>query len=206
VHTQRYEQLPAQAELRKTLQLPGSKTIACFSGSLYPGRGIENIVYCAERFKDIHFLIIGGSPDEVRHYRDMAAGNGSMNLHFTGYVPSIDVPRYLMAADILLMPNTSKSSGHSIEYASPMKVFDYLASGKPIIASDFPVLREIFTHEHNAFLVPADSDRELARGLQWVLDNPGPAGKMAAQARIDAMNYSWEKRARDYLSFVRTFV
>jgi len=203
VHIHRYEELPPQEDLRRTLQLPGSKAIACFSGSLYPGRGIENIIYCAERFKDIYFLIIGGSPDEVRHYRGMAAKSDSKNMHFTGHVPSTNVPHYLKAADLLLMPNTSKSSGHSIVYASPMKVFDYLAAGKPIIASDFPVLREIFTHEQNAFLVPADSEQELARGLQWVLDNPAKAGKMAEQACCDAAGYSWKKRAAEYLSFVQ---
>jgi len=127
-------------------------------------------------------------------------------MHFTGYIPSTEVPHYLKAADILLMPNTSKSSGHSIAYASPMKVFDYLAAGKPIIASDFSVLREIFTHEHNAFLVPADSEQELARGLQWVRDNPAAAGNMATQARLDSMEFSWQKRAEAYLSFVRTLV
>lgn len=206
VQVHRYEGLPPKQELRKTLQLPCSATIACFSGSLYPGRGIENIMYCAEHFKDIYFLIIGGSPDEVQHYRDMAAQRKIANLHCTGYIRSTEVPPYLKAADILLMPNTSKSSGHSIAYASPMKVFDYLAAGKPIVASDFPVLREIFRHAQNAFLVPADCEQELARGLQWVFDNPAAARGMAEQARIDAMKYSWQKRADAYLSFVRTLL
>ena len=142
----------------------------------------------------------------MRRYRDMAQEGSDANLHFTGHVPSTEVPRYLKAADILLMPNTSKSTGHSIDYASPMKVFDYLAAGKPIIASDFAVLREVFTHEHNAFLVSADSERELARGLQWVLDNPGRAGNMAKQARTDSKQYTWEQRADAYLSFVREVV
>lgn len=203
VDVQRYEGLPAGEELRGLLGLPPAGTIACFSGSLYPGRGIENIIYCAEHFPAVFFLVVGGSPEEVARYHAMAQERSIHNMHFTGHVPGTEVPRYLTASDILLMPNTSASSGHSMAYTSSMKTFDYLAAGRPIVASDFPVLREIFVHEQNAFLVPADSAHELARGLQWVLDNPGAARAMAARARIDAAQYAWQKRAERYLSFVR---
>lgn len=206
VHVHRYEDLPPKDELRHELQLPVSKTIACFSGNLYEGRGIENIVYCARKFQDMYFLVIGGSPEDVGRYRHMAADGGIRNLHFKGYLPGIAIPRYLKAADILLMPNTLQSNVHSMDYTSPMKMFDYLAAGKPIIVSDFPVLREIFTHQHNAFLVPADSEAEFARGVQWVLKNPAAAEEMAAQARIDSQQYSWEKRAATYLSFVKALL
>ena len=206
VQVHRYEGLPSKDQLRKKLQLPASKTIACFSGNLYAGRGIENIIHCAKKFQDIYFLIIGGGPEDVGRYAHMAATGDIKNLHFTGYIPGTGIPPYLKAADILLMPNTAQSNVHSMAYTSPMKMFDYLAAGKPIIVSDFPVLREIFTHQHNAFLVPADSAAEFARGVEWVLENPVAAEKMAAQARSDSLQYSWEKRAATYLSFVKALL
>jgi len=206
VDVERYEGLPAASELRRQLGLPLSGTIACFSGSLYPGRGIENIIYCAEHFREVVFLVIGGSPDEVARYHAMARERSIHNMHFTGHVPATEVPRYVTASDMLLMPNTSASTGHSMAYTSSMKTFDYLAAGRPIIASDFAVLREVLVHEHNACLVPADSAQALARGLQWVLDNPGRAKAMAERARIDAAQYAWSIRAENYLSFARALL
>jgi len=197
-----YAGAPPADELRRLLGLPCPATIACFSGSLYPGRGIENILCCAERFSDVCFLIVGGSPEEVERYRCAAQEKQLTNVHLTGYVPATQVPRYLSASDMLLMPNTSASSGHAIAYTSSMKIFDYLAAGRPIIASDFPVVREILAHGRNAVLVPPDSARALADGVQWVLDNPGAAAGMAGQARCDAQQFSWQKRAENYRAFV----
>ncbi len=197
---QRHEGLPARQDLRERLGLPVAGAIVCFSGSLYPGRGIEHIMYCAERFRDIFFLIIGGSPDDMEPYRAMAVRNSLRNMRFTGHIPATALPGWLAAADIVLMPYTS-ASAHA--YMSPMKMFDYLAAGKTIIAADFPVVREVLRHDHNAVLVEADSAECLARGLQWALDNPGAAAAMAARARSDAAQYAWQLRAERYLSFVR---
>ena len=77
-----------------------------------------------------------------------------------------------------------------------MKVFDYMATGRPIIATDHQTVREVLQHKHNAFLVPPQSGRELALGIQWLIDHPTFASKLGKQARQDCEHYTWPNRIR----------
>jgi glycosyltransferase involved in cell wall biosynthesis len=76
-----------------------------------------------------------------------------------------------------------------------------MASGKPIVASDLPSLREVLS-EKNAFLVKPDDPRALAEGIRFALAHPEEAARRAAQAREDVKRYTWEMRAEKILSFI----
>jgi len=200
IDIERYTMAGPQDALRKQLGLPAGKTLAGFSGSLYQGRGIEEIIWCARHMPDVFFVIVGGAPDDVVRHENFAHHSKVPNIQFVGHVVHDMVAKYLMAFDILIMPYTSVSAH---PYMSPMKMFDYMAAGRPIVATDFPVVREILSHEHNAFLVAPDSGEELLRGVRWFIDNQEKARVIGNQARVDAGRYLWEKRAADYISFVK---
>lgn len=195
-----YKTLPEQSKLRKSLGLDFSRKIVGFCGSLYPGRGIDEIIWCAEQLPGLMFVIVGGSPKELEHYCTLAENKNITNIEFIGHVQQKLVPSYLMAADILLMPYTTKT-GHS--YMSPMKMFDYLATGRPIIATDFPILHEILKDKHNAVMVEPNSGEALTNGIKWVLDNPMKAEEISAQAKKDAASFSWENRTSNVLTWIR---
>ncbi len=88
---------------------------------------------------------------------------------------------------------------HTAGWMSPLKLFDYMAAGRPIIASDLPVFRTILEHGRNAWLVEPDSGEALATGIQQVLHDPELAARLTEQAAQDIRQYTWEKRARTIL-------
>ena len=192
----RYHSLPAPAVARQELGLADRFT-AGYSGHLYPGRGIDLIVDLAERLPGVSFLLIGGEPAEVQHWSEIAAQRQLANLTLTGFIPNAKLSRYQAACDILLMPyqkQVAASSGGDIgRYLSPMKLFEYLACGRVILASDLPVLREILNSENAILLTPGDRNTWVD-AIQIGLQFPRHYANLAEQARRDAQSYTWSAR------------
>ena len=121
---------------------------------------------------------------------------------FLGFHPYRELADNQSAADVLVLPNSGKTD-ISAKYTSPLKLFTYMASGKPIIASDLPSLREVLS-ERNAFLVKPDDPDALAAGIRYALEHPDEAAKRAAQALEDVKRYTWESRAKHILEFIQS--
>lgn len=205
VNVERFD-LPqkASAEFKNNLGLHSNKPVVAFSGSLRPGRGGEEMLDCAALLPEVQVLIVGGTPAEVEQYRKLAEERNIANVRFAGHVPQCELPKYLLAADILLMPYTTRFSEHTFEYTSPMKMFEYLATGRPIVATDFPVLHEVLEHGRNAIFVKPDSGAELACGVRYLIAQPDLAKRIGGNARRDAQNFSWQARASKVISWQRS--
>ena len=87
-------------------------------------------------------------------------------------------------------------------FTSPLKLFDYMAAGVPIVASDLPALREVLRHEENALLARPDDPDAFAAAVRRMLADPVLAGRLGRQARADVRRYSWEARAEALLGFL----
>ncbi len=211
VDLERYEGLPPPAEARRRLvehhnhdlaSLPVDRFTAGYSGHLYAGRGVSLLLDLAVRLPEINFIIAGGEPKDVADLREIACARGITNVILVGFVPNADLPLYQAACDILLMPyqhRVAASSGGDIApYLSPMKLFEYLACGRPIVSSDLPVLQEILNPQ-NAILVAADDLNAWEKALQDLKTAPGLGKRLGQQARRDAARYTWEMRARRIL-------
>ncbi len=110
------------------------------------------------------------------------------------------MPLHLWAGDILLMPYGA--SCPTVAWMSPLKMFEYMAAARPILASDLPAIREILDHGRTAWLTPPDSGEALAQGVREILADPQRAGDMAAAARAKVEDYSWDRRVARILDFV----
>lgn len=203
VNIERFSRDDDQAALRLELGLPVDIPLVAFSGSLHEGRGGEEMLDCAALLPNVQVLIVGGTLEDVARYRQIAQQRGIANVRLVGHVAQSVLPRYLLAADILLMPYTTRFSAHSFEYTSPMKMFEYLATGRPMVATDFPILHEVLEHGRNALFVPPDSGEALAQGVRKLLDDPTLAREIGAAARADAQRYSWEARAAAVIAWQR---
>jgi glycosyltransferase involved in cell wall biosynthesis len=204
VHVDRFNVAPSQKSMKAKLHIPSDSPLIVFSGSLQSGRGGDEMISCAEMLPEVQFVIIGGTPDQVTHYQKIADSRGVKNMNFIGHITQRELPNYLLAADILLMPYTTRFSEHSFEYTSPMKMFEYLATGRPIVATDFPILHEVLEHGRNAIFVAPDSGAELARGVRYLLDNPEIAQRIGQTAKTEAQNYSWQARAAAVIEWQRS--
>ena len=117
------------------------------------------------------------------------------------FSPAGKVPAYLSAADMLVLPNTPVGA-ESINYTSPIKLFEYMASGRPIVAADLPSIREVLSPETAILFAAGDTDA-LARGIAHVLRAPDEARQLSERARKEADAYSWSARAQLLLNIVR---
>ncbi len=198
VDLQRFEPVVGRREARARLGLPESVKIVCHSGHLYPGRGVEETLEALSLLPNVHLLLIGGTPEDINRIRALAAGRNLCDrVRFEGTVPNGSVPLYLWAADALVMPYTTRTA--TVRAMSPLKMFEYMAAGRPIVATDFPSVREVLRNEENALLVPPDSAEEIARGLRRALEDPALAEALAGRARKDVEAYTWERRAEHIL-------
>jgi glycosyltransferase involved in cell wall biosynthesis len=175
---------------------PERPPVVTYAGHLYPWKGVDVLIEALALAPGLRGRIVGGHPLEgdLARLRSLAASRGVADrVEFTGLVAPREVDRYLDAADALVLPN--RATAVSAHYTSPLKLFEYLAAGRPIVASALPALEEVLHHDRNAWLVPADDPRELAQALVKVTSDRPLAMRLARRAFEDAAEYSWEKRA-----------
>jgi glycosyltransferase involved in cell wall biosynthesis len=212
VDLDRYAGLPNPAQARRALNQarePSSPLLperftAGYTGHFYRGRGHELLLAIAERLPEITFLLVGGEAEDVARLR--AQAKGLKNVILTGFIPNVDLPLYQAACDVLLMPyqrQVAASSGGDIaRYLSPMKLFEYLACGRPILCSDLPVLHEVLNPE-NAVLLPPDEAQAWVNALTSLQAEPERRNELAAKAHQAAVLYTWEARAAQVLDNVK---
>jgi len=178
---------------RENLGLCLGESLCVYSGHLHSGRGIDEILEAARVLSNVHFLFLGGWDRDVKYYRGVARSQALTNVTFRGYVPHTEVPLYLFASDILLMPYNA--SLHTAKRCSPLKLFEYMAAGRPIISSDLPSLRTVLRHKMNAFLIRPDSVIDLIEAIRYILASRGLTESLSKNARRASMKYSWDERA-----------
>jgi glycosyltransferase involved in cell wall biosynthesis len=188
-----------QATIRKKLDLPLDKKIIMYAGHLYDWKGADILAEAAGNFSGNElFVFVGGTEREVAEFKSKFGNNG--NILIVGQVNHELIAYYLKAADILVLPNSGKKVISRL-YTSPMKLFEYLAAGKPIVASDLPSIREILS-DQNSCLVEPDSAEALAAGLKKILSDPVFAGNLGKRSFLEARAYSWDLRAKSILKYL----
>jgi glycosyltransferase involved in cell wall biosynthesis len=207
VDLERFQDLPTpsaarqqlyQSLLTRGIHLQPERFTAGYTGHLYPGRGVENLLALAEKLPEINFLIVGGEPNDIERLQSRVAALQLRNLFLVGFVPNAKLPLYQAACEVLLMPyqpQVAASSGGDIaRYLSPMKLFEYLACGRGILSSNLPVLQEIL-NEDNAILLPPGDLLAWVQAINRLQSDPELLAQLANRARQDAARFTWEKRA-----------
>lgn len=182
-----------KAEARAELDIPANARVVCYLGHLYPWKGVDTLVE-AVRFADpqVQWTIVGGVPPDLARIRTAAAGQP--NVHVLGHMPPDRARRYLVAADIAVIPFSARQV-IAREHTSPLKLFEYMAAQRPIVASDLPSLREVLHDERNALLVAPDDPRALAGAITRLLADTELATRLAQAARLEVESRTWTQRA-----------
>lgn len=193
-----------EGDVRSRFNAQG-RPVILYAGSLYPGKGGEQVLLAAERMKEAKFVLIGGRDFEVARLKERCDSLSLENVELVGHVSHGEVPAYLMAADVLIAPFTEEGRDIAgkviITHASPMKLFEYMAAGKPIVTSHIGAIPEILRHEESALLIAPGSVDELVRNLSRLLGDTPLAAQLGAAALRDAQCYSWERRVTRVLEF-----
>jgi glycosyltransferase involved in cell wall biosynthesis len=197
-----YRDLPGPSAARQQLGLSDLLTIG-YTGHLYPGRGIDLLYELAKRNPGVQFIWVGGTQEAIQSWRDKLSDEGVTNIVLPGYKTQEELPLYQAASDILVMPyerTIRVSSGANTEkFASPMKVFEYLAAGRAILSSDLSVLREVL-HEGIAVFAPPEDVEAWDQALKALINDQKLRLKLGRESRVQAQIYSWEARAERALS------
>jgi len=152
------------------------------------------------RFKDLVFLVVGGRDVDNDRYVTISRERGADNFLIKGFVPHTEVPKYLKASDVLVIPYSSdvtiKGGTKAAEFTSPMKLFEYMAAGRPIISSTLPTITEVLEDEKTASLFEAGNLDSFCKKLDLVLTNPDYSKKLSENALSEVLNYTWEARVK----------
>jgi glycosyltransferase involved in cell wall biosynthesis len=173
-----------------------ARPLAVYTGRFQPGTA-EMLGAIATHLRDrVDILAVGMGAAEARARVGAVAG-----LTILDPVGSEDVRKYQAAADVLLMPHTGEVRW--ARYTSPLKLFEYMAAARPIVASHLPVLDEVLRHDDNAWLVPVGDAGAMAEGITRILADGARAARLVARAREDVGHYTWDARARRILELAR---
>jgi glycosyltransferase involved in cell wall biosynthesis len=182
------------SQLRNELGLAVDKKIITYTGALFENKGIEEILYCASRYEGYIFLLIGGVQKQIKKYQSYIQSQFQKNLPnviFKGYVKHDKIGLYLKASDILLAPYPQK--GYTVYHLSSIKLIEYMASKVPVIASDLPSIRDVFSEDEVTFVQPDNKD-DLCEKIKLVFNNYEQAKSKAETAYKKIKDFSWTKR------------
>jgi glycosyltransferase involved in cell wall biosynthesis len=179
-----------------------------YIGQLYPWKGVDALLHAAAADPEAQYVIVGGTEEEgtcepdIERLKALAVQlNVADRVRFTGWVPYREVPELLRDAAVTVIPLPDSVFGRY--FTSPLKLFDYMAAGVPIVASDLPSLRDVLQHESNALLVPPGDHLALADAVKRLRIDASLAQRLAKQAQDDVRQYSWDARAARLLSVIR---
>ena len=189
--------VPVDEAKRRIGIAPVRKTVV-YTGRINHRKGLALVIEAARRLPDILFILVGSygeGPVET-----MACGVG--NIRIVPWQPAEALGTYIAAGDILLIPPSSLPLAEFGTAVLPLKLFRYLASGRPILAGDTPDIREVLANGRNALLCRPDSPEALAEAITALINDPARAANLAQTALIDSRDLSWEARAERIAAFI----
>ena len=178
-------------EARIECNLDINKKYVVYTGNLDKNRGIDSIIKLAQDIKSATFLVVGGDSSQLDYYNKLI-NNTLDNIHFIGHVPHSKIKYYLASADVLLMIWSWEI--RTMKYCSPLKLFEYMASGRIIVGHGFPTIKEVLQDKIDSFLVDPNSYYSLRKALLNALALNTP-NKFSEKLLLKTKKYTWENRA-----------
>ncbi len=192
-----YREVKGKEEARDLLHVPHDKKVALYLGRLLDWKGLEVLTDLAREMPDIALYVVGGN---IVEWEKTVGTVVPENLIIAGESESSEVPLWLAAADALLMLGT-KHSEESFRHTTPMKVYEYMAARRPVVAAATPALKS-FIAEGDVYWYTPDDAHALAEGVRRALESTDEA--MLERARAIAEQHSWAKRAERILAFIHS--
>lgn len=177
---------------KKKIGFSSNDVLVMYVGHLYDWKGADILAKSANFIDEkIKIVFVGGNDGDVFEYKKKYY---KKNIIFVGKKKHEEIPFYLKAADVLVLPNIPISE-ESVKFTSPIKMFEYMSSETPIIASNLPSIREIL-NENNSILFKPGDEKELSEKIIFCLNNKDIANKISQKALSDVQSYSWMDRAK----------
>ncbi len=203
VRTARFAILPSREAARAALGWPQDAFIVGYMGrlsTLNMEKGVGALVDALAQVQGASLAIIGGPDEAAEAYRQqwLRLGLPPERFLYLGNVPPAEVPACLRALDVAAMPFPAQP--HYARHASPLKLFEYMAAGLAIVASDLPSYADVLRHGENALLIPPADVDALAAAIRRLQADPALRAQLALVAQQQAMQrHTWQARAAQIL-------
>ena len=200
IRAARFANLPTRTEARRNIDWSETAFIVGFVGRLQMlnmDKGVGTLIEALAQIEGVSIALVGGPDEAVNVLREqwLSLGLPEANFLYAGQVKPDDVPLYLAAFDVCAMPHPfTKQFAY---YTSPLKLFEYMATGRAIVASDLPGWADVIQHETTALLFPAENVQQLAEMIRMLRDDLALRERLGQNARQRAMeHYTWAARAK----------
>lgn len=198
-----FASMPSQMEARKILHLVQEKFISLYIGRFYDWKGLDIAVDAAKLLgKEVELYFVGGNEEELK--RVTGAKDIPETLHCMGHRKFTEMPLWLCAADVVMVLGTRKND-YSYFHTSPMKFFEYMASKRPIIASNTPANREI-VDDSDVLMYEPDNAQDLAVKIRYARLHQNEMYIRAERVFEKAEKFSWNKRSHSIIEFIHTHI
>ena len=196
-----FDRVPADRNIwHQTFGFDANKKVALYVGHFYQWKGIYTLLDAAEDIK-AKVILIGGIPPDRQKVENYILEKKLTNVRVREFVPHTEIIKFIKSANVLVLPNTGQEE-RSAKYTTPIKLFEYMASNVPIVASKVNSFEGYLQNGKNALLCEPDDARSLSDAVNTVLDNDVLAKHIAAQAAAEAKKYDWSMRAQSILMFI----
>lgn len=185
-------------EAKRRLGLSADRKTVVYTGRVNQKKGLDLVIAAAKRLPDISFILVGSYGDGPIE----ALAKGVPNVTIVPFQPPERLTDYVYAADVLLIPPSWQPLAKFGSTVLPLKVFFYMASGRPILAGETPDVMEVLKHGRNAYLCPPDDVGALVAAVGAVTGDAGMAARLAAAALADSREFTWESRVRKIVAIV----
>ena len=195
------DRLRAQMTLetaKHALGIPGDQPTAIYTGRLNHKKGLDLLLDAAVKRPGILFLLVGATGQGPIE----AQARTMPNIRLVPWQDARGLALHLAAADILIIPPSTRPLAEFGSTVLPLKLFLYMASGRPILAGSTPDVQEVLRHDHNAYLCQPDDPAALATALSDLLDNPVLATRLGATAATESLDLTWGARAQRILAAI----
>ncbi|HET7646596.1 MAG TPA: glycosyltransferase, partial [Candidatus Limnocylindria bacterium] len=195
-----YPDLGVEARRRELRSLPGGNRIpdgapiVLYLGALLPGRGLEQLISAMADVPEAHLVFLGEGGLRLALEERAATLGISDRVHILDPVPPADVVAYAASATVGVAPGQPVSLSYT--YSLPNKLFESMAAGLPVVASDFPEVRRVLEREQAGVIVDARRPEAIADALRELLADPVGAARMGANGRQAVRErYNWSVSA-----------
>ena len=204
----RFSDIPEQAAARQPIGWSQDAFVVGYVGRLHTigmDKGVGTLVEALAFVEGAHLALVGGPDDMAKALRRrwLELGLPPERFLYVGHIPPQEVPRYLSAFDVCAMPHPP--SAQFSRYTSPLKLFEYMAAGRAIIASDLPAWSDVVTDGETALLVPPDDVPAWSGAIERLRADRNLRIRLGACARKKALeHYTWDVRAERILEHIRS--
>jgi glycosyltransferase involved in cell wall biosynthesis len=185
---------------RKELLKDGRQYLVIYSGALYKFKGIDLLIDVAKELPNIQFALTGGTDEQVQAYRQLAADKQVNNIDFLGWIlPRSRLVSILQAADILAHPHCS---GKSADFTNPVKFFQYIAAGTPMVVTEIEPLKEFKSSPMIATWCEPDNPSAFAQAILRTLEQYPRKDSGYGENIEYSRQFTWEKRTEKFLNYL----